>query len=240
MRSSALRRLLLGLAVLALFAPTAMAGHLVQWTYDTADPPDITNNSVGPVTPADIGVGTATSFHARTQTDWTNPSGNGADHGVAGGARSQSSNEWSVGDYYQFQVDTLLCKDIILQWDQTRSGTGPVDFKLQSSTDGVTFTDELNYVVLLNDAANGGTWSAGGPYLPAYHFTADLSANTALNDQPAVYFRLTATSIGSSTNGTNRVDNFQMDSTQIPEPASAVLLAMAGLAFAAFTRRSAV
>jgi hypothetical protein len=230
----------MGVALLALFAPSTIAATIAQWTYETADPPDITNNAVGPVTPADVGVGTATSLHARTQTDWSNPAGNGADHGVNGGLRSQSANEWTVGDYFQFQVSTLLYNDIMLAWDQTRSGTGPAGFKLQYSTDGVNFTDDLTYTVLENSVANGGAWSATPPgtYLPNYHVGADLSAIPGLENQPVVYFRLTATAIGSSTNGTNRVDNFRVTGILVPEPGTAVLIAMVGMAIVGIGRRS--
>ena len=68
---------------------------------------------------------------------------------------SYSSNQWQIGDYYQFQVSTVGQSQIGLVFDQTSSATGPRDFKVQYSTNGTTFTDSgFSYSVLANAAPN--------------------------------------------------------------------------------------
>src|SRR5262245_5000622 len=58
----------------------------------------------------------ATGFHTLNTTIWSGPAGNGS-LGTPSGA-SFSSNVWSVGDYYQFKVNTTGDALITVQWDQ--------------------------------------------------------------------------------------------------------------------------
>jgi hypothetical protein len=183
----------------------------------------------GPI-PAEIGVGAASSFHA-TPGAFTTPSGNGSE-------QSYSTNSWNVGDYYQFHVSTLGESGLTFSWDQTRSSSGPgfgntanPNFKLQYSTDGLSFTDHTTYLVPVI------TWSSSTPDATmTTSFSQDLSAVTALDNQATVFFRLTAIlpDQATSTTGTSRVDNIFVSS--IPEPAS-LALAAAGLAVVGITRR---
>src|SRR6266550_6429424 len=93
--------------------------------------------TVGSAT-ADSGALTAgsafTAFHTSVATTWSNPAGNGS-------VKSLSANNWSVADYFQFSFSTSGYSAISITWDQTGSGTGPRDFKVQYSTNGTTFTD---------------------------------------------------------------------------------------------------
>ena len=148
---------------------------------------------------------------------------------------SYSTNNWTVGDYFQFEVSTLGQAEITFAWDQTRSSSGPgfqdlitPNFKLQYSTDGTSFTDHLDYLVPV------ATWSSATTDVST-KYSQDLSAVTAINNQANVYFRLTSIlpDQATSTAGTSRVDNVTIVS--IPEPACLILLA-AGLVIAAARR----
>ena len=223
-------------AVSAIFAIIAFAtvgragaATIAHWTYEGATTPaDVTDNGTGPTVLPQFGSGTSTGLHASAASDWTTPSGNGSEN-------SLNSNNWAPGDYLQFQSSTVGLQDINVSWDQTRSSTGPTGFKLQYGTDGTTFTDSLVYTVLNNEIANGGTWN-NTTFIPNYHFDVDLSSIAALDNQPAVYFRLTNTVTGTNVAGTSRVDNFTILGV-VPEPATSLLLAIAGLALMGLARR---
>lgn len=203
------------LAILCLTS-TASAGLIANWTFETAPPTDLFNSSSSPSVTADSGSGTASGFHASNFTDWETPVGNGS-------ANSFSSNNWGIGDYYQFQVSTLGMEDITFSWDQTRSDTGPSSFSLQYSTDGTTFTDFFSYSV------GNTSWSSVSTHGPS-HRTQDLSAVSALDNDGSIYFRLMVTAAPSG-GGSNRIDNITISGSEIasvPEPASMTLLGLAG------------
>ena len=188
---------ILAMVLMALPAQSALAATTIaQWTFEPP-PADATDAATYPnaIAPA-VGTGNAGGTHASALTDWTTPAGNGS-------ADSLSSNTWAIGDYYQFSTSTLNYTDIQVSWHQTRSSTGPSDFKLAYSTDGTTFTDFDTYVVPAN------TWSSSGSPVSGSIFTRDLSAVTALDNQANVYFRLIAT-VGGAAAGTNRVDNLSV------------------------------
>ena len=102
------------------FSLAAYAAPLATWTFETT-PPSGTGQANGPYL-ADSGLLAGTSnangFHASEATTWSNPSGNGS-------LESWSSNNWAIGDYYQFATSTTGFEDIIVTFDQTRSSTGP-------------------------------------------------------------------------------------------------------------------
>src|ERR1700742_2802043 len=62
---------------------------------------------------ADAGVQTGgsafTAFHASASTVWSNPAGNAS-------VKSVSSNNWAVGDYYQFSFSTSGYTAISITW----------------------------------------------------------------------------------------------------------------------------
>jgi hypothetical protein len=150
-----------------------------------------------------------------------------------------------VGDYYQFKVSTTGFAQVQLSWDQASSNTGPRDFVLQYSTNGTTFTPFGSpFAVLTNGAPNTPWTSVSGTPNPAYTITENLSSLTALTNAATVYFRITDNSTVSAnggavgSGGTDRVDNFTVTATGVPEPGSIVLAVMgaSGL-FMAFRRR---
>jgi hypothetical protein len=205
-------------------ATLTSAGTIATWTFETSLPAATNSATIGPLA-AEVGTGSASGVHASANTDYSNPVGNGS-------MESFSSNEWAIGDYYQFQASSTGLSKIGISWDQTRSSTGPADFKLQYSPDGSTFTDALSYTIPAI------SWSSGAPDITGTtSFVSNLGAVSALDNQASIYFRLTAASAPGGTAGTNRVDNFRISEGEVPEPASLALVSLAGLAFVGFARR---
>ena len=188
----------------------ACASILARWTFETSIP-----TTAGPHT-AEGGINAATSSalgsHAAATT-YSNPAGNGS-------VESFSSNNWSIGDYYQFQTSTVGFENIVLTWDQTRSSTGPSGFDLLYSVDGTNFVSFFSYVV---PAVGWSALAADGTGTTS--FSSDLSAIAALDNTVDVYFRLSATSAPSSAAGTNRVDNFTIG-TAVPEASTFLVWSM--------------
>ncbi len=178
-------------------------------TTGTATTPVITGSAA-----ADSGVLTAgssfTGLHASAATIWSNFAGNAS-------AKSFSADHCGIGDYYQFSFSTSGYSAISITWDQTGSGTGPRDFKVQYSTNGTTFTNASG--TNSTYAVTAQTWSSGGSPNLASRRTLDLSSVSALDNQSTVYIRLVVTSTTSisggtiGTGGTQRVDNFTVNGT---------------------------
>ena len=204
--SSATSILLAVLAAGSILLPGARAATIVQWTFETNTPADLPNTAaIGPIA-ADLGTGQASGLHASASTDWTTPAGNGS-------SNSLSSNEWAIGDYYQFALSLTGFQDITLTWDQTRSNTGPATFDLAYSLNGTDFT-----VASDNYDVPPQTWSALTPN-PGSGFTVNLSTVNALNNASSVIFRLVADSDPGGTAGTNRIDNFTVNGNTFVPPA---------------------
>ena len=133
-----LKKLLSGIAAAVLSASAAHATTIATWTFETSQPGVVD----GPAAPgagiyitnitAEVGTGTASGLHAGAAT-YSSPAGNGSSHSFSG-------NTWAVGDFYQFAVSTVGAQNIQVSYDQTSSGTGPGQFYLAYSTDGVNFT----------------------------------------------------------------------------------------------------
>ncbi len=207
------------MVVILFSSSTTSAGLIASWTFETSTPADLNNSPSHPAISANLGSGNASGVHASGATDWSTPAGNGS-------ANSFSSNNWSIGDYYQFQVSSLGMENLAFSWDQTRSATGPDSFFLQYSTDGTSFTDFFDYTVPVV------AWSSTGPPQASSQFTQSFSAISALDNDSSVFFRLRATSAPSNVAaGTNRIDNISISGSQIasvPEP-STFLLGLVGL-----------
>jgi len=218
-------------AVLGAVVGGSSFGQIIgQWNFES--PFAVSNTGVSPLPSggslsADIGSGTASALHATAGTAWSNPAGNGT-------SQSLSSNNWTLGDYYQFQVSTVGLSGIFLAWSQTGSNTGPKGFTLQYSTDGTTFTDFTTYTL------TNGAWTGPSSYKTANLYTYDLSAVTALNNAATAYFRLmdnSTVAINSAnpvaTTGSGRVDQFTVSQgfvditiTPVPEPGTVALVGL--------------
>jgi hypothetical protein len=213
-------------------ASVAHAVTVSQWTFESPNTPaDATDSATSPTANADVGSGIASGTHASASSDWTTPVGNGS-------ANSFSATVWGVGDFWQFQLNTVGFIDILVAFDQTSSGTGPRDFKLAYSVNGSTFTDFSSYTVLENVSANGGVWDAT-TFRAAYRSSFDLSSIASIENAATLFFRLTDTSTTSAsggtvgTGGTNRVDNFTVSGTAVSTspvvPESGATLVLLGM-----------
>lgn len=206
------KALIVGVFSVAICAQ-AHAATVALWTFESTAPV-----TAGPFSP-EVGAGQALGLHASGSAVYSSPVGNGS-------SKSFSSNNWSVGDYYQFKVSTLGLGAVNLAWDQTGSGTGPRDFIVRYSTDGTNFTTlGSQYSVQINGSPNS-PWSSAGSPNAVFSFSRDLSSITALNNQANIYLRLVMNSTTATngspvgTGGTNRVDNVAITATSVPEPAT--------------------
>lgn len=208
-------------------ASSQAATVLSSWTFETNTPADLTDNTTSPSVVAESGVFTtgyvASGVHVSALTDWSTPTGNGS-------LNSFSTNNWAIGDYYQFSTSTVGYSEILLQFAQTSSSTGPGEFKVAYQVNGGGYTDFANYTVLPNQAgAPGlGNWN-GTTKITGYNYTFDLSSITALDEATSVDFRLIVRTNADAAPpgtiaaaGTSRVDNVSIIAV-VPEPSAAVL-----------------
>ena len=215
-------KLLLPLAavLLALAGNTGYSTTIAQWTFENltiSAGSTYTNwsngKSITNVT-AEIGSGTISGFHSGFgSSSWGTASGNGS-------SKSLTGNGWTnnPGDYFQAVVSTVGYTNITIAWDQIGSSTGPKNWKLLYSTDGVSFTQFSTYT-------NSGTsWSAAAA-VTGSSYSVDLSTVTALANQSVVYIRLAVVDNGAingtglvGTSGTTRVDNFTVQGTIVGPP----------------------
>ncbi len=212
--------LLSGVAAVLMSAHYASAQTtLAKWTFETLTLSTVNTNPVPTgwctnIAP-EIGSGSASGFHLRAATAvYSTPAGNGS-------TKSLSANNWTnnpTSDFYQFVVATTGYGSISVSYDQVGSATGPRDFSLQYSTDGINFTSFTNY------SLGSTSWSAGTAVTNTT-ILADLSSVTALNNLSAVYFRVACVSTNAINNtgpiqsgGTDRIDNFAVLGT-VPGPA---------------------
>ena len=189
------------------------AQQIARWTFEagtSGNPPSATGTTIDNVSPAS-GSGVASGFHASSATVWDNPAGNGT-------LESMSSNNWAIGDYYQFRFSTVGMQDVTLSFEQVSSTSGPRDFQLQYSTDGDAFTNfGTPYAVRAN---TNPAWSTLQSSFQD-NFSFNLSSVQALNDQANVYLRLVVASNVSTTGGvlgsggTSRLDNVIVSGTTI-------------------------
>jgi hypothetical protein len=104
------------------------------------------------------------------------------------------------------------------------SNTGPRNFEVHASTDGVIYAPILFSYALTNDS-----WSGSGS--PKPESTRSTALPSSLNNQASIYLRLvdvSTTAINGTTvaaGGTSRIDNIIIEGTElVPEPASLALL----------------
>src|SRR5690349_2365852 len=115
-----------------------------------------------------------------------------------------------------FNVSTVGFSNIVVSFATQGTSTGFNTNQFQYSLDGISF---INF---------------GSPYIPATAFGAvpivfSLAAIVGLNDNPNAAFRIVFNGASSAT-GTNRLDNIvvegtSIDTAEVPEPMSVLLLA---------------
>ncbi len=228
MSSSALKVAVRGAIVSAIVmagANTASADLVAGWSMTTAVPAATTGVAYS-YGAADAGSNAAGSMlsgsHVASATTWSSPAGNGSTY-------SLSSNNWTIGDYYQVSFDTLGSTSNSISWDQTRSGTGPSTFDALLSVDGgTTWTTILaGYAVVQAGLAGTGTTSWNTVTNQPGFFTQTVALGAGADNQASVLVRF-ATTVTTASGGTNRVDNINVTNT-IPAPGAIALISLAGL-----------
>ena len=217
---------LLGLATAFLVsAASAQSNIVASWDFEPDPLPSILTSPTFPASGSfaadNGGTGSLIASHASNNTTWSSPSGNGS-------TNSLSANNWTIGDYFQFQFSTVALSNIAITWSQTRFSSGPSDFSLQYSTNGALFTVFTNYTVGV------ATWSSESNNLSSI-FAADLASIVAIDNQPDVYLRLVAESAPTATSGSTRIDDVTI--TAVPEPGTFSMLALAAVGVAAHVIR---
>jgi DNA/RNA endonuclease G (NUC1) len=187
---------------------------LARWTFQNLTGPT-TNSAFGPYAP-ETGLQTnfaaVTGLHVSSSTVYTNPTGNGS-------SRALSANNWTTNDYYQFKVSMSGYQEAKVRFDHTSSSSGPAQFRVAYSTDGVLFVSFTNYnVPKTNNTAV--QWS-GSFSNAASTVSLDLSSAVNLNGADELYLRILPSSTLSMTNGTvtasgtSRIDNVIVEATTI-------------------------
>jgi hypothetical protein len=223
---------ILAVGAVAAVCGAAEAALVASWTIPNAVVASTagSNYTYGAADAGDATAGTSLSgFHAQPATVWSSPAGNGS-------AYSLSSNTWSVGDYYQVSLSTANYSGISLAWDQTRSSTGPSNFRVDMSTDGVYFSTILaSYSVIQAGASGSGTqsWSTTAAQSA---FTTTIANIAGAVNQGTLMFRFVNLSTVAN-GGTNRIDNISITGTLVPAPGALALLGAAGLVGGSRRRR---
>lgn len=193
---------------------------LASWTMNHAIPTGTVGNSYA-YGAADSGVNAAGSmlsgYHALATTVYSSPAGNGSQY-------SFSSNAWSAGDFYQVSVSSAGFDHISIDWDQTRSSTGPLSFGVWLSNDGVNFLSVATYGVQQAGAVGSNTtsWNVN---VNQIGFTGGTGP-VPFSGGGMAYFRFVSMSTTAAA-GTSRIDNIVVSG--IPAPGALALLGMAGL-----------
>jgi len=213
--------------VVVLASSIASADVIVGWSVPNplpvGPPPSGATYSIGAGDQGALAAGSDFSgVHANAATVWTSPAGNGSQY-------SFSSNTWGIGDYYQATFSTLNYAGVSVSWDQARSSTGPVNFRVRLSINGgSSFIDLADYVVLQSGGGGSpGTWSSS-TYNPLY--TQVLALGPAADNVGSVIVRFEATSAPGGVSGSSRMDNIVFSGSVIPAPGAIALLGLAGLA----------
>jgi len=215
--------------VAAVVVMPSTAAVVVGWTMPTAFPTGSGAPSGTSYVPygsglADQGDQIAGSqiraVHARADTFYTTPAGNGS-------AYAFSSNAWTAGDFYEISFNATNYSGLTLSWDQARSSTGPASFAVSLSIDGGAFQDIFTYSVLQSGGGGSpGTWSTA-TYNSLYSFSG--MALTGSDNAASVVVRFVSLVTPSSFSGSNRIDNIFVNGSFIPAPGAAALVGLAAL-----------
>lgn len=190
-------------------APVAIAG----WDFENTTITGTGNTpNVNPVS-ANFGLittGTVFSGYHSSSSTWSTGTGNGS-------TKAATVPNWNNGDYWQIKFVTTGYKNIRLKISQRGSNTGPRDFKLQYSTDGILFTDLTggNYSIV-NDSWLSSSTVAGSVRI------FDFDTVSLLNNKSQVFIRIVNSSDTSINNGsvastgTSFIDDITVEGLPFP------------------------
>ncbi len=209
----------------ALPIATANATIIAAWGFTTAVPAATTGVSYvyGAANDGESTTGTSlSSSHVVAATAYSSPSGNGSTY-------SLSSNNWTIGDYYEVRVSSAGYDGVSIAWDQTRSGTGPSTFELVCSIDGGASWVTLiaSYAVVQAGLAGTNTTSWNAVTNQPTAFTNVAQAGEA-GSNATLIFRIRSL-VTTAAAGTNRIDNVVVSGNAVPAPGALALLGLAGL-----------
>jgi len=196
---------------------------LAKWTFDSAASTGsgTTSPSYRPEEGLQTNTASASSVHSASAT-YSLPAGNGS-------AKSFSANYWAMNDYFQFTMNSSGYRSLRIKFDQTGSGTGPLQFKLAYSVNGSTFIDYANYDVPRTNASSAIGWSATSSNSNST-LSFDLSSVAQLANKTNLVFRLVQSGTTSLTNGTvqstgtSRVDNVEISGVALDSNPPVILL----------------
>jgi DNA/RNA endonuclease G (NUC1) len=196
---------------------------LAKWTFESATSTGsgTTPPSYRPEEGLQTNTASASSVHSASAT-YSLPAGNGS-------TNSFSANKWAMNDYFQFSMNSSGYRSLRLKFDQTGSGTGPLQFKLAYSVNGSTFIDYANYDIPQANASSAIGWSATSPNSNST-LNFDLSSVAQLANKTNLVFRLVQSGTTSLSNGTvqptgtSRVDNVEISGVPLDSNPPVILL----------------
>ncbi len=220
------------IALLASFGPSASAGLLASWNFESNQFQPYQSSVIN--LPPDAGV-PSNSANLAIQT--YDPQSTMSLDAGNGSLRGLTATRWSTGDFLEVNAVFLPTgpQTFTFTWDQTRSAFGPADFRVEVSFDEYnTFTTVPGsaYTAINAGALLSGTneWSATGAQQTA--FTRSVTFSGTVTPQSSaglggIVVRLVAT--GNPGDGWARFDNISLTSSTIPAPGALALLGLAGL-----------
>lgn len=204
---------------------SARGAVITQWTFNTNASDGVPNTGTtipetGTGTIAAIGgVGFSFTQGSGNDTSPTATDGNNNSGFDSAGYPPFDSGNKTAG--IELAVSTAGFQDIVLSFDHAHAAGASARFRMQYSTDGVSFTDGDSYVASI---ANG--------FTPRMQ---DFGAVAALDNNPNVRFRIVAEFEGQVYQGTgqnyfpgahNRFDLVTVSGTPVPEPGTAATAAL--------------
>lgn len=193
MRSKSLPLLTFGIFAAVLFTSFISALTLADWTFE-----DSTRNPSTNLILASLNVNTGAT---ETYSPGNAPSPTYA----------LSSSSWDIGDNFEISMNSVGYENLILKFDEKASAEGPTQFKIQYSSDGITFNDLTGSVT--STSLNFGT-------NPMHPF--DFSSITSIDNKNNIKLRIVSTTNASYPQGTWRIDNLRVEGTAISTPPTGI------------------
>jgi hypothetical protein len=214
------------LAALLLARTTAQADLIAYWDENsnalpaggfgflTTDFPQAADQGAGSLSLADFDATTHSTADGDVYDFVASFSGTtvNAQPAVSSGGSFSFVGDVNNGASVIFDVSTAGLQDIAVSWAQRGTSTGYTSRDFSYSTDGGT-----NYTSVGFSGDSGALTSTWGTA------TVDLSGTPSVDNLASLLLKITYDG-ATSGSGNNRWDNFTVEGTQIPEPASFVML----------------